>query len=1161
MAPLNLEGDNLGEKHRLFNQLVKNDVANKKFEPSLTEDDDLQNLLTIEVAAANRNVDFILEVVKGEDMLYVSRALNRSTWLITDNQYVHIINPEYLYNKLFPHMTAKAIKKLLLSIRLHLKDETRVEEFYNYIINKDNNEAFKWLQHCSVPFVEKEIRKHCNEIPHKTLSRLLGKSFLFVEAAISETNHHKSFIISCSESIAGQDPEKYLDIIEKFDLSKCVTFKPKTTAHIMSRCPERIIENFENYYDAVDVATFVSFLRKTKKVEDFLIEQTKNNKINQLYRDNYLEHWLKYIPRENRIGLIKHLKSIIKETKDDSYFGYGIFYQPNLFYKIYKLAPFDVALTELRKNIHVESKPRNRNEILLILLSNASKNIEYIRTLLQYYFKNHFNEPRQFKIEFLNAFLSETESNDFDEEMWNILNKLFHSLEIYTESENNAQSCIQAIIVRNIVHGTNIPDIVQTKFVFDTLKPYEKKLNTQKDKDAVFCYLYNYVLKKIDKNTMESDLDFSECITDINKLLTLLKDWKKDINQYPEIVSKIKQLIVTNNEKHYEADLTSFYNINKKWRRTIFEESILLAPSDTTCLNVIKHDFSVMERSMEYLLKIFFNDKISVIDTLKKIRIYWPAKAKELKDIYLSRTDGADNFRALVTGLCVLLPQKELKVFVENYAPTSEKLDWNDTEEHVYFLRKNIAIRIHRARPLVPIELILLFAKGDYLQYTVPSLCATLHQFSYTKSKQRMSKILDAPVSLQKLGIRYACCKLETDDLLTVFPQIWSSKNPTIRTVVLTNIHKRLCQEKVEFNIKNLWKTMSDFIDDLTSEENGIIYSKLSVSQDIPMTIKVEYFQKVYKFLTSLSQPKFNRDSMLMRMKNNSCEFMDKLDDNFVADYILGDLWDKMIKNKYFFWNEDCHLATYLLRNKDEDTQVRRYNIFFNPFLGKCLLQWTEKHEIKYSVIDKTRELLRKLIRSLKNITINDKMAIPLKLFQNIQTQLENHLSYEKNYKLLTYWKLATEMIRLFDKNKQILESTADINDLCIEINKKIAPSFAKFCVEIVKEDVNRFSSWIHKLFTATLEDLFWDLNEVFVSTPNQLEYFKYMLECEQNREVYLTVIPLIERLYGSCYDNKHNKPVEKSVLIEIQHLLYFYPTEEIKMHYYDLISNSQFLV
>lgn len=169
MAPLGLDGPTLGKRHQHFNKLVKEGIANPQPQTNISLDNaDVENLLKIDLACHNKDVDYIIAVFKTGDMLCLSRALAHSIWLITDPQYAHIINPDYLNSQLLPQMGVKAFAKLKKHVRHHIKDEVRAEQFYSD--EKNTNDALKWLPYCSVTFIETNVEKHIDNLKLRTLN-------------------------------------------------------------------------------------------------------------------------------------------------------------------------------------------------------------------------------------------------------------------------------------------------------------------------------------------------------------------------------------------------------------------------------------------------------------------------------------------------------------------------------------------------------------------------------------------------------------------------------------------------------------------------------------------------------------------------------------------------------------------------------------------------------------------------------------------------------------------------------------------------------------------------------------------------------------------------------------------------------------------------------
>ncbi|KOB69330.1 Uncharacterized protein OBRU01_16860, partial [Operophtera brumata] len=620
MAPLVLEGDTLGQKHQHYNKLVKEAVSNKQaIELTLSEEDDIQNLLKIDVACETRNVDFLLEVLKSEDLLYVSRAIKNCKWLITDKQYIHIVNPEYLHTQLSPEMTSKAFNKLMLSIRLNLKDEDRVEAFYKFTAERNRKASYKWLQQCSVTFIENELKQQPNDIPLQILRRLVEKSLSIFEAFITTSSHFYIRYQLMKDNVfrASIDPENDLDALEAMgsrmnSASVGVSLSPRATTIFMTRCPNRILDKFEFYSKKLHLPTFIKHLKEKEDIKTFLLKHAQNEKMKWLFSYEHMKHFIKQMSKESKFEFVKKIyidKEPFKgqeDHKQDSepcgMMGYGRAVKCSLsnsknstsmsssqstcsqnIYQWYKFAPFDVAFTDLKKLIRTESSPSVRNLMLQVLLSCAGRNMTHVRTVLKYYQEQHINEPFKFKIQFVKTFLSKTNTHEFDTETWGLLNQLFQSMEVYVNSENSMPSCIKSIIIRHVIRGEPVPEIINTKFTFDTLKQYQNRLKKQEEKDAVFTYLYDYMVAKNDNQKITTQSELGDAIGLCENLLNLLKDWKKELKNYPFVIKTVKNLLTVKQEYSWNTPMASLYNVNKSWRKVMFNESISLCPTEGVC--------------------------------------------------------------------------------------------------------------------------------------------------------------------------------------------------------------------------------------------------------------------------------------------------------------------------------------------------------------------------------------------------------------------------------------------------------------------------------------------------------------------------------------------------------------------------------------------------
>ncbi|KAF9404726.1 hypothetical protein HW555_014195 [Spodoptera exigua] len=309
MKSLTLKGETLGEKRRHFNKLVADAVASKRYEltPIDYTHSDIYNLLKIEIACKTRNVDYVIEVMKSKDMLFASTAIKKSTWLITDPQYANIINPEYLHTQLKPYMTTKAFNKLILHIRLNLKDESRVEAFYEHLKSTRNSE--KWLQNCSIPFIENAISYW---VPVWCFRRLLKKSahFLTFEKYIDVDAYPEDRQAAYLPMLKSRTSD-VLDILE--DTSRelfVVEMGKKRTEFLMKKYPQRVLENIKMYRWAIDMSVIARYMNKNE-IAAFLCKNASD--MGFCHDHKILIHFIKNMPEEERVKFIQ--KSFIDRTE------------------------------------------------------------------------------------------------------------------------------------------------------------------------------------------------------------------------------------------------------------------------------------------------------------------------------------------------------------------------------------------------------------------------------------------------------------------------------------------------------------------------------------------------------------------------------------------------------------------------------------------------------------------------------------------------------------------------------------------------------------------------------------------------------------------------------------------------------------------------------
>ncbi|KPJ20704.1 hypothetical protein RR46_00115 [Papilio xuthus] len=1134
MAPVELHGNTLGERHKNFNKLVKESNQHSlNIDEANINESDISNLLNIDVANTNKNVEYILKTLTCSDLLYVTRALKNCDWLINDEKYTHIINPEYLNVNLYPKMQTKAVLKLQHLIQLKLRDELRAEQFFKY--ETKSSAAVKWLPKCSIEFIENNFSKYKNEIKIPILRRLCEKSIIFLEKYADgklRPNVSQSTLFLLNVNL-----DKYLDILESQSIFSLPIFGKRATKLLMTKCPQRIIDKFYHYCYNIDGPTFIKYLNED--LETFLkknFNEDKDHDLNQYF--SKVKHWEPFLcalPESRRIEFIN--KFFISETKEIEatikLIRELLYRTP--FYYWYKFFPFELAFSTIKSMMGPETDEESKIEMLETIMLSAKGDLEHGKCLLKYFQDKHINSPRKVRVTFLVNFISNFKTHNLDEDSWNMLQNIMESLDIYND-ENIDKTIIESLMVYQILNGKNVPEKTSKLFTFNSLKSFQTKLNS-KEKEIIFKNLSETNWKEVQSIELNEIDDFIRCINSLNNTLILLKDWNKNILDYPFVLEKIKELVKIKQEKDWNGDMSPLYNVQKSWRKHMFNESIILSPTEEVCINSLKHDPNLLDLYKNEVESIFSNNNVSLKRLLRKVRIYWPESInKDFKNAYLNRLNQNDGKNAITQGLCILLPKEELTMILNKHAPINPKVDFDKIDEIELDLQRCLAKNMHNARPHPNFETLFLYAKGDYLMFAMSSVRAIYYNVSSVQCQESVSQILNTPVSLQKHGLRLLFNKLPCEKIKESCYTLWKeSKNPTIRTEIFKLVFKLLCNEKIELNITQTWELLEMLIDDLTFLENKSIYRLMYEVNKIPLSVKAKFLVKSYNYLKTLIKnnkqeyegERWDLRPLVMYSKrivsSMPYEFMTEI----IDDYVKNEFFKERIKPG----DKTELISSFILCSRSEEEQMKKYNEVLAPILMKSIKLCNEQIESKYYIKENIELLLINLNDDLHCI-IRKKFIPPVKMFTVIQEILEQLLPLSENYILIRTWQLTTNLVTLFYKYQpQIWDDTCT----------KIAPEVGKICKEYLMKDTKSYSPRIYTLFMKAFANVFRLFSDDVI-----YEIFKSFIEKEDFLVGYLAALQGIKLLS------------EHAIIKDMHENISKHPSVEVKMHYYNTFRKGQ---
>ncbi|XP_073950527.1 uncharacterized protein [Choristoneura fumiferana] len=1058
-------------------------------------------------------------------------------------------------------MMPKASSKFLLHIRLTLKNESRIEKFFQYFRHEKLKTALKWLPKCPLSVIEDAVEKHASEISPNILKRLCERSSTVLEIFVKSHNGYKTKELKAAMILLRSDPEKYLDALNTIQRNFWPEFGKKKTEIVMKKCPNRFIDNFEKFMYNIDLDTFAKYLKK-EDIKSFILKQLENKETKFYFNHDRILNFIKYMPKESKFEFTKQfIERKHQILENDCYVAQMSFnYCSGDFggrgasnfsvYRWYKYAPFGVAFPDLKKMIRTESNPDERNAMLLVLVTTARRNLANIHSLLQYYRDRHINEPFRFKVQFINDLLHKSDTHLYDDKMWAILDEIFRSMEVYIESENNVQTCLKSIIVHKVIRDQAVPEIVEQKFNFDSLNSLKRKLNDEQ-KDKVFTYLYNLFLNKLNSRDISNHVELAEYVELFQQGLYLLKDWKKDLVDFPVLIDKIKYCAKIKKEKGWITSLTPLYDTKKSWRKNIFDESLVLSPSQIVCMNALKHDPELLVRNKDEVEALRFNDAISMKQVLRKLRVYWPqTMANEWLSSYRERLVKTSGHKAAVRGICSLLTQQQLIEFLKKYEPHETKINWADTDELELSICKNIAQSMHIARPQIKPEAVLAYAKGDYVQFTQPSLNAILHNIQSSRSREYVLNLLNNITSLQKHGIYLAFTKLSPTEMKQIFLDVWkSNKNSSVRAALFQSTHELLCREQDEALIAELWELMQIFMDSLTAEENKTIFNTFGKLARVHHSIKSTYCMKSYRFLKSLP-PKADCKNIIGKMKEEMNNIIEELDSDFVADIILEFVDQIILKKSY--GNSHRHdmqlLVSYLLSADDDHSQHQRFEKALVPLMEKSIASWDKVNERSCYVRQNFESVLDHMYRSTIDFAFKRNKVKPVALYSNILAKLEASLPVTQNYLLFKQLQLTIAFIDKLCKNTSDSETTQDWDSNAEKQYIAITSDFGEVVARYLKEDTNLYGMSVYRIFSRALDQLL----DVYVGEKVKVNYLKNWLGDEAFVAMYLLVIMLMDNYYDDYEPNED--------IIQVHKMLVAHPVPEVQIHYYNKFGDNPML-
>ncbi|XP_038218139.1 uncharacterized protein LOC119836758 [Zerene cesonia] len=1104
---IELTGESLGKRQQELNAKVKEAIQNKiQFNDirNAEEQSDIDRLYKIDVASRYKNIDYILEVLKCGDSLYVSRAL-KCDWLYND-EYAHIINPNYLHDEIFPHMSLKMKSKGIKTVATHIRNQTRAVEFYEYFkILKLDALAFKFVLSTSEAFKMDTLKDNVHYVHNhpELLKYYIDNSLSLAKAYISELNSRnlrKDDALFRLSYLYNIDDNEYLDLLEtNFDSNTCVSFGSRISKSIITKHKKRVLRAPLIYMKIIK--RYMLLRHSTADDAKIYITALFPMKLEvfwqySFYHDN--KDLFNLIPKTE---VFNFFKSTFMSKYGNEPFEMNVDFYHHKFYEMltieereewalkhiergeellgsnndyiwYRFVSFDKAIKAIKQYILVTADESDRNKMSRILIDSC-RNQKDLENLFNYYYERFVNEIGHHREQFIDKVIAKNNVFEFDAVCWEALNKILHSMEVYTPGFYGKDPYRLVCIVYNILHGKDMHEAltycIDSGIDFYHFSKFSKHLKKEQ-LESVFEYLYHYNISKFD-----SDSSTPARINIVHKLMSMLLFFQKDKDYLP-------------------VSITSFINNNiEEFRIHGLWNTKAEKLTDATLMRLLKKDNKLVISKFSEIQERMMQCNFRLTHLLRKLRIYFsnniakdflnfftkciekPTTSKYPSSMYVVRT--------AVYGIFQLADEATKSEFLKKYVPEVGKINHSQINKDLLTIQEQICRYACYSRPPVPLENITQYIKGDYIHYCLPMISMYMVKLPLSMSIKLTEFLLNSPVSIQKHGIRLAFQVYSMDNLKTLISEIWQkTRNVSLRLVIYKALMKKIVksQESVQYELMD---SLLSITSRLIEDDQNELYDCM-LNHEVPSMFKNDLYKTAYICVRDFSDKKIKNLEVKTRIVDRMIDVMPdrgfcriELIDNHVRYMLQENGIQKTHKYELTKLHDKLWRFTFkYIMTCNNPSELEESLAFLQTFLELLFKRWNVDVDGKLVVI----ELFDYFIKQLKEnsyLDVNNDYII--KIFEKILQMVQEYYPSHVMYRTILDLKLFIMMRKIKGENptgnkhiaklahESLLKFITDLRE-----NNLLFPSFLGEICRIITNSLNTL---------ATIMGIYYDILIAYV--------------------------------------------------------------------------------
>ncbi|XP_062531576.1 uncharacterized protein LOC101743491 isoform X3 [Bombyx mori] len=1104
MCPITLTEPNLGKRqfqlNNMVNEAYKNSISFAEIQ-NLPEKSPVDRLFKIDMASKLRNVDFIIQNLRDEDMLYVSRAL-KSKWLL-DPAHEAMMTPQWLEDELFPTMFTTAVSKMKNWLYLNLKDELRCQKFYQFYKEKEFHYAMKFFVHCSQDYINSEVRDILGRLSPQHFKILCEKCPQVAEMYFNEVHSDDEILTKFLDNqqayyiglkgILKQDPTTFFKISEEIFEKK---YNPSLTRYIMKHHRDKFNRKPELY---------AALLLHTKTLAQCLSAEECKQLVLRLARANYLSYWFTY---SNVEPLIKRLKpeerasfkkqvfvnkdvgTIVEEWPysipalptqpsylngthvfDDQEYSQGLCeskllgikrlikkkcakwsecdivqcealksYLDQLFDE-YRFTGFSKTFYEISKRIKSESTYKNREYMMLVLVSKTGGKPECVASLLEL-LRQHSNEPANLKAAVVRSLVKRAAVWRLPQDTWETLMVFAQGLGLDGgPAEAECHEGMHAVVMRQLLGSGEVEAPVREAFLqnFSLFDQYSVNAD---ERQVIKERLPNLLLAAVDAESDPQVRAGHLCL-----LLDTLQTYKVRV-ETTALIPAVTHLAALDFSSA-EGILRRLFNA-KIARRILFRENFTLIQTDVSYLNALRHDTSVLD--VNKFVELIERKKMRPEKFLRKLSIYFTER-DGLADVYLASLRGrvvanSEVKQSLARPLCIL--QGADLTFLRGL-DTSQK--------HIALLAAAVRANMHVGRRKLRLDETSLTEVG---------------------AKAAANKLLLCPASQVDSNVRLLLQWTRTIRLALILAERNGKEAETYAAAVkLKSIGTLKTALKYFYRKGNsldlrVWEIIRPVLEgtDLSLKTRTHLQKYILTIKRVPLKIKPEYCAILYKMLKT-SNPR-KATCLLCCIEH----LILNTEETFIESTLV-EFFKEVESLRYSVKTCDLLqrfriLIKYLLLSKNENAQNKRFENLGVPLLNFLRTAIAGGY-------GSFTELFEEVLRTLRyhKALLDPIYQSPLPILKKIVAWMHENLPLEQNFN----WFINIHLTMLYSKairesmvlNPEVFDNKTLMRSRGVDLVGRL---FGTYIAQEIRELIPRYFASIVEIYRGGLEKYFNDYFE-----------------------------------------------------------------------------------